>query len=200
MKKVILALFVTILFSSASKAQEVGEIWLGGQVGYSTSQHGDDDRVRNFKILPEAGYQISKKWGVGVALGYVYSEDPSDVTAISDSFLGEGKINYFKFSPFARYTVLSILRQQQVALFIDGGIDYTHGKEDNSSTTINGYGVGLRPGIKVNFTDNFAFVSKVGFLGYEHSQIKQSNFKQNKDSFRFGADLDQITIGLHYSF
>ena len=94
----------------------------------------------------------------------------------------------FEIAPYARYNFCT---SKLVDLFLEGTVGYKHYEHD-----VDGYEFGIKPGIKVNLSDNVAFVTKVGFLGYQ--QKGTDDFKVKK----FGFDLDgtNIQFGVNYKF
>ena len=191
MKKLLLGLIVLVGVSTSATAQDVGQIWVGGSVGFVSSKPKGGDAATTYKILPEFGYVISDNLGLGVRLGYAHLEGSSaklnGVTIVGD------EANAFTVSPFVRY---SFLKGDIGGLFLDGGVGYTYLKEKGYDEKTNLFEVGFRPGVAVNVSDQIAFTGKFGFLGYQH--LKEGDAKTN--AFGFDIDLSQIELGINIIF
>lgn len=159
------AMFVAVVASA--------QVYVGGGVGLgvTTVDHVDGSQL-SWKVMPEIGYQFNEKWDAGLSVGFQGVEDGAKT---------------FEFAPYARY---SVYNAKLVDFFIEGTVAYRHISEDHNST--DAIAIGFRPGIKVNLSDHFDFVSKVGFLGFE--RIGSVN------NFGFDFDGTNIQLGLLYKF
>lgn len=187
MRKMILGLAALFCLTVAS-AQERGQVWMGGSIGFSTSKVDIDgaDRTTNFNIMPEVGYQFSDNWAVGIRLGYGRTND-DDL----------GKIDAFTVNPFARF---SFLKGNVGSLFVDGGVGYTYGKVKSTDAKTNMFEVGFRPGVCVNLSQSLQLTGRFGFLGYQHENVKRGDAKVKTNSFAADFDLSQILLGLNFKF
>lgn len=148
MKKIVLTMIVACCTMAAN-----AQVWLGGSLGFNlTCPEGGDD-VTTIVVAPEIGYNLSEKWGIGVAL---------EETAI----LADGSnVNAFYITPFARY---SFARVGIANFFVDGGIQVgtqnfnsDYAKTDSHTA----FGLGIRPGVKVELNHHLALEAKTGYLG-----------------------------------
>jgi len=95
-----------------ANAQEEGQIWVGGTVGFSSTKEKDflDVKVNRFTFSPEIGYAFSENWGAGLKLG---------INSFKIKGGDEIKLTGFTIEPFARYT---FLKWKAVSVFMDGGV------------------------------------------------------------------------------
>ena len=171
MKKIVLFLFVAIATLSV-KAQD---IYMGGTVGLWRN---DDANTTSFKLAPEIGYNLSEQWALGVELqfNHEYKEHIST--------------NTFAIAPYARF---SYYENKIVRLFIDGGFGFATTKVKDGGDAINGFEIGLKPGIAIKLNQHFSLVAKCGFLGYRDDYM-------NNSGFGFSASSEDLTFGFHYEF
>lgn len=64
MKKIMMTL-ATLFVAVCASAQ----VYIGGGVGFANTSY-DDDSKFSWKIAPEIGFQLDKKWDAGISLGY----------------------------------------------------------------------------------------------------------------------------------
>lgn len=200
MKKVLLSVLVLFFATTvATYAQEVGQKWIGGSLNFSSSKAGGSDkRATDYSIMPEIGIQTAEKWGFGVALGYGHTEKVTSMTIENETVEATSKLNTFKIAPYARYVVY---KNDIFSIFTDAAVGYSYGKNSDADLKINELEAGLRPGVKVNIVDNFAFFAKVGQLGYASRSEKVGDAKSVKsDSFGLNLNMDQFYFGLSYIF
>lgn len=147
--------------------------FIGGGVGFANTSY-DHDSKFSWKIAPEIGFQLDKKWDAGISLGYSGVEDKEKV---------------FEVAPYVRYTACSA---KIVDFFIEGTIGYEHHDLQHSSSDYDVWEVGLKPGLKVNLSNHVAFVTKIGFFGYQ--RVDEAN--------TWGVNLDgrNILFGINYKF
>ncbi|NDV68387.1 outer membrane beta-barrel protein [Dysgonomonas sp. 25] len=187
-------LFIAILLFSicfTMKAQEAGQKWIGGGISFSTDKQRHADRANNFTFIPEIGYQLSERWGIGVSLGYKHQEH------ISRDISGPYKTIYngFEVNPFARYT---FFKKDIISLFADGGVGYSHLKATDGYYSDYRLSVGIRPGIALDISENIRFTSKIGFFGYQN--INSDSYADKIDSFKFDLNMSQVLFGVNVIF
>ena len=174
MKKIMMTLAAAMMAVTMN-----AQVFVGGELGFSSSKIGAGDRQTTFRILPEIGYSFNDEWAVGVSLGYqkgiVDMQDYSYVNTDSKGFV---------VSPYARY---NFINGKLVSLFVDGGVELAFPKDGDTF-----FGIGLKPGVALKLGDNMSFVTHFGFVGY----------KKQGDANKFGLDIDQnnLTFGLYYNF
>lgn len=201
MKRVFLLLTVMLGLATMANAQEVGKYWVGGSLGF-TAVDGDGSTDYNYKIVPEFGYVLSDKLGIGVKLGYQHLENGTG-TLIGEAISanGTGDIDILSINPFLR---ISCIKGNIGGLFVDAGAGYSHVKNEfnvlESYATIkqkaNIVEVGFRPGVALNVSDKVALTAKFGFLGWQHGWGDIST--TNKYGFDF--NLDQALLGVNFVF
>jgi hypothetical protein len=170
MKKIVLFLFVAIATLSV-KAQD---LYMGGTVGLWRN---DDANTTSFKLAPEIGYNLSEQWALGVELqfNHEYKEHIST--------------NTFAIAPYARF---SYYENKIVRLFVDGGFGFATTKVKDGGDAVNGFEIGLKPGIAIKLNQHFSLVAKCGFLGYKDDYMG--------NGFGFSASSEDLTFGFHYEF
>lgn len=194
MKKLILS--IAVLFGAVTmNAQEVGQMWVGGQVGFDYNKPKDGDSNTSYKILPEIGYQFQENLGIGIRLGYAHDETSFvSNSRMSDLLGGKGsEINMFKVNPYVRYT---IVKGSVGSLFIDGGAAYAHGKDKNKDLKADQIEVGFRPGVAINVSDKVALTGQFAFLGWQYEKL--GDMKNNR--IALDLDMSQVLLGVLVKF
>ena len=188
MKKILMTIAAAFVAVSMN-----AQVYVGGSVAFnaeSTQQLAGDKSETTFKILPEVGYNINDEWAIGAVLGY-QSNKFSAVTNSVDGYRTISSESAFTFNPYARYTFANF---GKVNLFVDGGVDFTtYSKSDATAL-----GIGFKPGLAVNLTDELSFVSHVGFIGWNTVNPDGDDNNYSK----FGLDLSgaNLTFGLYFNF
>lgn len=134
----------------------------------------DDDSYFSWKIAPEIGFQFDKTWDAGVSLGYTGVENGQKV---------------FELAPYVRYTVCG---SRVVDFFIEGTVGYAHYDNKKPLDDYDAFEIGLKPGLKVNLSNHVAFVTKIGFLGYQ--RVDEAN------TWGFDVDGRNVMFGINYKF
>lgn len=173
MKKLFTVLLATaaILVSAHKVSAQDSGWWLGGQVGF---WHYGDYSTSILSISPEAGYDFNKRWSAGLAIGFDYVNE--------DGF----SANVFSFSPYARW---KFFNKGILSLFLDGGFAVATGDLD-------GFQIGITPGLSLKISDHFSFLTHIGFLGYSN------DYFNNNDGEGFGLKLSatDLKFGFFYTF
>lgn len=165
------------------------QVFLGGSLAFeawSSQKLAGDKSETVFKILPEVGYSFNEDWAIGMVIGYE-----------QDKFNGVRKVSgavsesAFSVAPYARYSFAHV---GKVNFFVDGGLDFTSAtKADWKKIS-----VGFKPGLSVNLTDHWSFVSHLGFLGWE--QLDPDGDDNNVSKFGLNLSGSNITFGMYYNF
>ena len=100
--------------------------------------------------------------------------------------------NAFALAPYARY---SFYENKIVRLFVDMGFGFSTYKAKHADS-VNGFEIGLKPGLALKLNDHFSFITKVGFAGYRDDYYR--NLEGN--GFGVGLDSENISIGIDYEF
>lgn len=77
MKKIMMTL-ATLFVAVCASAQ----VYIGGGVGFANTSY-DHDSKFSWKIAPEIGFQLDKKWDAGISLGYSGVEDKEKVFEVA---------------------------------------------------------------------------------------------------------------------
>lgn len=192
MKKLFLTLAIALGTLTAANAQDVGKMWVGGTVGISSSKIKGGDSQLSFKVLPEFGYVVSDNIGVGISLGGGHRHgDLSTSSTDLDKGVNEEAYNYYKVSPFLRYT---FLKGDLGSLFIDAGASYEWGKGvAKSSAHTHTWEAGIKPGVALNVSDKISLLGKFGFIGYQAVNGKDRSFGLN-------LDMSNVELGMSLKF
>ncbi|GAB6010519.1 outer membrane beta-barrel protein [Viscerimonas tarda] len=185
MKKLMMTLVVVLGISASASAQQPGQIWIGGSVGFSSSSTkvGEvSSDYTGYQLVPEFGYVVNDKIGVGINVGFGQQEDAA------------GKEQTIVIAPFVRY---SVLKGNVGGLFVDGGIGYTQAKNKDADVKATGFEVGFRPGVALNVSEKISLTGKFGFLGYESLEFKDG---PKGSSFGLNLDLSNVLFGISLVF
>lgn len=174
--------FLMLAAFAVSALGASAQLWIGGNIGYNYDKSMDYDFGRKFKthtisISPEIGYNISDKWAFAVNIDYSFEK-------VVDGWNAHALI----INPYARFT---FAKAGIASFFVDGGIEGGMEKFDNLDAT-EIIGVGFQPGVALKISDHVCFVTKLGYLGYRHTD--------DSDQFGFGVNNELITFGAYYSF
>lgn len=171
MKKLIFTLVVAFMAIISADAQ----VYVGGS--FNLTHNGNSDETQ-FSIAPEVGYHLTENWAIAAEIGYSH-------------FKIDGvKGNAFHFAPYARY---SFFEKGIVRLFVDGGVGVsTYIKKHGNN--VNGFEVGVKPGIAIEICEHLSFVTKYGFAGY------RDNYKYGNSVSGISLSSEDLTFGFHYEF
>lgn len=176
MKKVLLVIAVVL---SAVSMQAQG-MYLGG--GISLWRNTDADKT-SFSITPDFGYNLSERWAVGGEIALAFNGYDAEYDAKSTAFA---------IAPYARF---SFYENKIVRLFLDMGLGFSTYKPKHRDN-VNGFEIGIKPGLAVKLNDHFSFITKVGFAGYRDDYYR--NLGEN--GFGVTVDGENISIGIDYEF
>lgn len=178
MKKLfILALMVTCTI--AAKAQ----FYVGGTFGLSAETTKVDDESHTnsvYSISPEAGYNINKVWAVGLSVGLSYTVNG-----------GGEDVTTWGISPYARAT---FAHAGAVDFFAEAAFAYENAEVGDVS--VDGWGIGLRPGILVSLSDCLQLVGRTTLFKYATAGDSPYKLKQT------GISLSptNVELGILFNF
>lgn len=179
MKKLILSMLLAVMGITAS-----AQFYAGGSVNLSRNW---EDNKTQFTISPEAGYNLSDKWAIGLGLGYTHT------------YKSGVKVNAFQVNPYARYTACKF---GPVSFFLDGGLDFASYKvkigDGDSSDAQNAWQVGIKPGIKVSLCKNIDFIAHMGFVGFRDTD--DEDFSYGDKGFDLSCSSRDLSFGLLFNF
>jgi hypothetical protein len=140
--------------------------YVGGGLGFS--KQGD---ATNINLKPEAGYKINDAWTVGAEVELDWVKDGD--TALT-------------LTPYVRYTVLTA---GEFSAYAEGYVDF-------KTMDAEGMGLGIRPVIAYNLTENWTIAAKLG-KGLYYQDKKLAGGADPK----MGLDLDNgCAFSLYYNF
>lgn len=175
MKKIIAAVAVALCSLTAN-----AQVWVGGSFGFSTTDYENAGSTTILTIAPTVGYKLSEKWEIGLSLE-------------ESAIFADDNVNAFAISPFARF---DFWKSGIATLFVDGGIavgtqNYNSNYHKTDSHT--SFGIGFRPGLKVELSKNVSLETKTGFLGV---RVVTDAYTQ----FGLGVNNEDLSVGLVYEF
>jgi len=176
MKKIVMLLFVVCAAMTVS-----AQVYVGGTAGFWRNDKDDADET-SFTIAPEIGYNFNEKWALGAELGYTYAKDP------------DSKTNTVFIAPYARYTYCET---GIVRLFLDGGVGFASTKI--ADERVNGYEIGIKPGVAIKLNDTFSLITKVGFLGYRDDYYTPG-FSGETSGFGLNLSGTDVRFGFQVNF
>lgn len=179
MKKFMLMVAMAVATLTAN-----AQVYVGGGLGFNSYDSGVEgaDTKTSFAIAPEIGYKLDDQLAVGIELGYGHDKQ------------GDAKYDAFKIAPYARYT---FAKWGKVGLFADAQFAYLH--EKNGDSKLNTWSLGIKPGLSVDLTENWTFLTKIGWLGYESAKADAEGAKASSD---FGLNLNgtNLSFAVVYNF
>lgn len=188
MKKIMMVAALAVASLSAN-----AQVYLGGGVSFDSykNENISKDTKTTIALRPEIGYKLDDQISFGIGLAYAHSKQ------------GNVKSDEIGFEPYLRYT---FARWNNVSFFGEVGFGYTHDedtKEVSDNVEVkskeNSWYVGVRPGIAIDLTKNFTFLTKIGWLGYKSSKPDYDGAKASSD-FGLNVSGKNIQFALQYNF
>lgn len=174
--------------------------WVGGSFGLTLgSKNADkyssfDDNI-NFRIIPELGFMVNHKLGIGINLGFSKREyNPLTFEEVNLDNSGE----QYVLGTYARYFVY---QGDYGKIFIDGGAYFSRFEKEernefNQIDNTYGVSVGFSPGFTIHLSRTFSLIGKVGFLGYGYSETRMTKFH----NFGANINLNNCSLGLLFTY
>lgn len=174
MKKLFMMAVMAIVAVSAS-----AQVYVGGSLGYkNVDTEGEDDALNTLSIVPEVGYNLGDTWAIGAALDFGYSKK------------GDNSTTTIGIAPYVRY---NFARIDKVRFFLDGTVEFLSVKPKDVDA-MNGWGIGVKPGVAFDLNDKVSLIAHVGYLGY--ADTHKIDGKKT-----FGLNLDNnLSLGFYYNF
>ncbi|MDR2883058.1 MAG: porin family protein [Alistipes sp.] len=200
MKKAIFTILLLAGLAGSTQAQDK-KFWVGGSVGFSSTELSSVASGSSLTILPEFGYNLSERWAVGLRFGLNQAELDTGIT-ISD-------FQEFSIAPFARYTLLT---WKALSVFADGGIAYSDFTgdtdfEDNNTaedTHLSSAGIFVNPGFSLRLSGRFALTGSVNLFHADYTQhsltAKGDKTKTYSASLNSPFNFDSIQLGFNFRF
>ena len=168
MKKVLLTLALMLTTMAAS-----AQWYVGGGIGFSKTEVGDAEETQ-FVFTPEVGYAINEDWTVGATLEVDWTKDVHTTFAVS---------------PYARYT---FAKAGNFSFFADGALEIGSIEPEGGDSQFM-WGIGVKPGIAYNFTDNVCVAAHVGWIGYR-------SFDDLGETTAISVGSRDLSFSLYYCF
>lgn len=208
MKKVVLTAIAVFAFGfvnaqesteNSSEGFSKSDVFITGSVGYSSTKE-LDSKLTKLNFSPKAGYFVTDKIAVGLALNVATYKDENGFDEMT-------KLNIFSAGAFGRYYFTP---GSKFSVFGQLGFDITTSKTtieriDNNGFNFrsvgktNGFGVVLAPGINYFLSDHFAIEATWAVLGY-NTDKQDGSVNISRDTFDIGLDLSSLNFGLLYKF
>lgn len=163
------------------------QAYVGGSFGFNREF---SKNTTEFSILPEIGYNLTDTWAMGTQIGYTHKYDQGT------------SYNLVVFNPYARYTFYKS-SNNLINLFVDGGVDLAFGKskvDHASSGTAVVWGIGFKPGIAINPTENFTILAHLGGLGYYDGNNRAKETGAVTPNFGLNFSTMNLNLGFFYNF
>ena len=161
MKKIVMMAVMAVAALSAN-----AQVWVGGEVGFTSSHVNGLGTEKNFTIKPEIGYSLNDKFDVAMEIGYAFSSDKLHKKLGGQKF----NANTFEVSPYVRYKFVKV---GNFFAFVDGGLEYATTHYNTLPKNENQFGVYVTPGIAYSVSDKVTLVSHLGEgLYYNHQWMK----------------------------
>lgn len=210
-------------------------VWsLGGTLSAKSNSFSDIDLLvadvenfdqRAFNIRLEGSYFVRENLSAG--LGLQFGEDKADLTAslLNNSYKREirnfsrsyGVLGFIKnHIPISSNYIFFITNQTELYYSYKSGPSETYIDDilERKHSAKHSFGVGIRPGILIFFTERFAFDLNMGILGFSHSKQDvnyeyppnnpPSEENRKKNSTNSSTDLnlkfDLLKIGFGFSY
>ena len=165
------------------------QVWIGGEVGLTSSHVNGVGTTKAFTLQPEAGYSLSDKFDVAIKLGYSYASEKEYKTSFGPQ--SYSNVNTWEINPYVRY---KFVKAGNFFAFVDGGLGYATTHYQGVSNNENKFGVYVVPGIAYSVSNKVTLVSHIGDgLYYKHEWVKDV---ARSNDFGFNL-LNQISFGAY---
>ncbi|MBA5246003.1 porin family protein [Marnyiella aurantia] len=204
MKKVLLVGAVA-LFGAVNAQVETpvegfvkGDTFITGAIGYTSAKQNNFEES-TFTVAPSVGHFVSPNIAVGARVGYTNGtmEDTFATVVVSE------EVDAITAGVFGRYYTTPASR---FSLFGELNVNYANAKyTDNNGITAatetkyNGFNFGIAPGVNYFINKNFALEAAVGVLSYSTMKEDVAG-AEAVDTFNFGLNFTDVTLGLVYKF
>lgn len=169
------------------------DVFVSGSLGFRSQKTGDE-KINNFNVTPRVGYFVSDNIAVGAQLGFNSGKN----TYNANGTMVEVKSTGFEAGAFARYygtpgRAFSFFGQ------LNASYNTTKNESQGSESKVNGFSVGLAPGISYFVSDHIAFETTFGILNYSSSK-PDANGAESTDTFNLNLNLSNVAFGMIYKF
>ncbi|MDR0420561.1 MAG: hypothetical protein LBH30_03810 [Prevotellaceae bacterium] len=177
MKKIILSAIIIMATVISANAQE-NRWFIGGKAGFWNGKE-NGTKTTVYTVAPEVGFRFTEN--IALATYFEYSHFTQKVNGKNT------KTDAITIAPYVRYT---FFKSGIVNVFVDGAAAF--GLSD-----LDGFEVGIKPGIAMDVTNNLSLVANFGFIGYNNGKgVGRSTFGKG---FKIDMSGYQSTIGFYLS-
>ena len=181
-------LFVMAVMAVAALSANA-QVWVGGELGFTSSHTNGAGTDKMFTIQPEVGYSLNDKFDVALAIGYTYASEKS-----LKNYIGTFSANEFEIKPYVRY---KFVKAGNFFAFVDGAIEYSTCHYKGIKNNENSFCVAITPGVAYSISPKVTLVSHLGEGLYYNHQWMKDNYHKNNVGFRL---FNGISFGAYYSF
>jgi len=210
MKKVLFSVVLALATTFGASAQ----LWIGGEVGFSSSTAKTDDfkaTASTFSIAPEIGYSINDNLGVGLTFAF-----GTEGQKIGDA--DRESASAFAIAPFVQYKAIEFGKFQLFARaafqFESNTGAYELGEElddlwGDDKLKMSGFGVNIAPYMHYVINEKFNLVAKLNFLSLGFASVTPKYDGEKGitiSTFNFGVDANNVAntgafqLGFIYKF
>ncbi len=203
MKKLMLASAIALFGMVQAQETETagfvqGDTFITGAVGYSNTTEGTQEN-NTFTIAPSVGYFVSPNFAIGARVGYSNNKTTDEILLVktedkTDGFT-VGAFGRYYWTPAAKFSLFGELNANY------GNLNYTNtvGGVTVADYKLNGFNMGIAPGISYFIAKNFALEASWGVLNYNSIKPDVTG-ADSSDNFSIGLDLNDLNLGLVYKF
>lgn len=192
MKRIITLVLIALVTLTAQ-----AQFWVGGSMYIDRTKENSSflniDRKTTFilRLMPEVGYHLTDKVGLGVSAGYEFNSQHVVLDNPNQPFYDQKNYsNSYYLTPFVRY----YFNNNRLRLFADGELPFSTTHNQGNAETSFSMGLALRPGVEFEICSRMGLHCYLGALTYNH----QWYGNLNADSFSFSLK-DQINLGIYFN-
>lgn len=191
MKKVILftflALGISTVHAQSKEGFSKGNSFISGSFDFQSETIGSITKT-DLAFSPRYGYFISDKIVVGGKLSLGQNKTTDSIVVENNSVFSAGVFTRYYTSPKSRFSLFGHL-----------GFNFNTQTENISKSNVNGFDLGLSPGISYFLSDKLAIEATFGQLGFETSKPDVAG-AVSTNTVNFDLNLSNIGFGLIYKF
>ena len=161
---------------------------ISGAFGFETESYADS-KESSFEIAPRFSYFVSDNIAVGAKIGFMSMKgDNGTVDTLDAQTLSLGAFGRYYMTPASKFSV-----------FAELGFDYNSTDDKLADAKLNGFDLGVGPGVSYFLSDAFAIEASWGMLNYATEKGDWTG-AESTDTFGLGLDMRDLTFGLAYKF
>ena len=191
MKKVILFTFLALGISTVHAQSKEGFLkgnsFISGSFDFQSETIGSVTKT-NIAFSPRYGYFISDKIVLGGKLSIGQNKTTDSIVIENNSVISVGVFTRYYSSPQSRFSLFGQL-----------GFNFNTQTENISKSNVNGFDLGLSPGISYFLSDKFAIEATFGQLGFKTSKPDVAG-AESTNNVNFEMNLSSVGFGLNYKF